>query len=208
MKMYGATAALRGVDATFGAGVITLIEGANGSGKSTLLGIIGTVIKATSGTVVYEPLGEDAAAVRATVGWLSHETLAYPDLTGRRNIELAARVHGLAPGEAWERARVRFELGTFAERPLRTCSRGQRQRIALARALVHEPSLVLLDEPTTGLDKAGVGRLLDVVDEEVKRGAVVVVVSHEPEVFRGRISARVVLERGRVIASGGVEPSA
>jgi heme exporter protein A len=206
--MYGATAALRGVDATFGAGVITLIEGANGSGKSTLLGIIGTVIKATSGTVVYEPLGGDAAAVRATVGWLSHETLAYPDLTGRRNIELAARVHGLAPGEAWERARARFELGTFAERPLRTCSRGQRQRIALARALVHEPSLVLLDEPTTGLDKAGVGRLLDVIDEEVKRGAVVVVVSHEPDVFRGRISARVVLERGRVIGSGAVEPSA
>jgi ABC-type multidrug transport system ATPase subunit len=197
--MYGSTAALRGVDATLEAGVITLIEGANGSGKSTLLGIVGTVIKPTSGTVTYEPIGDDARAVREAVGWVSHETLAYPDLTGRGNIELAARAHGLSAADAWERTRVRFELGAFAERPLRTCSRGQRQRVALARALVHEPSLVLLDEPTAGLDRSGVARLLHVIDEEVRRGAVVVVVSHEPEVFRGRIADRVVLERGRVV---------
>jgi ABC-type multidrug transport system ATPase subunit len=201
VKMYGSTAALRGVDATFKAGVITLIEGANGSGKSTLLGIVGTVIKATSGTVAYEPLGDDVRAVRSTLGWLSHETLAYPDLTGRKNIEFAARAYGLSAEDAWKRAQARFELGPFAERPLRTCSRGQRQRIALARALVHEPSLVLLDEPTTGLDRGGVARLLDVIDEEVRRGAVVVVVSHEPEVFRDRISGRVVLERGRIVPS-------
>lgn len=203
LKTYGSTAALRGIDATFTAGRITLIEGANGSGKSTLLGILGTVIKPTAGTVTYEPLGSDAAAARSTIGWLSHETLAYPDLTGRQNIELAARVFGISAAEAWGLARSRFELSAFAERPLRTCSRGQRQRIALARALIHEPSLVLLDEPTTGLDRAGVARLLKVVDEEVKRGAIVVVVSHEPEAFRERVSARIVLERGRVVSASG-----
>jgi heme exporter protein A len=203
LKTYGSTAALRGVDATFTAGRITLIEGANGSGKSTLLGILGTVIKPTSGTVEYEPLGADARAARGAIGWLSHETLAYPDLTGRQNIELAARVHGILASEAWRGAQARFELAAFAERPLRTCSRGQRQRVALARALVHEPSLVLLDEPTTGLDKLGVARLLKILDEEVARGAVVVVVSHEPEAFRERVSARVVLERGRVVVASG-----
>jgi len=203
LKTYGSTAALRGVDAVFTGGRLTLIEGANGSGKSTLLGILGTVVKPTAGSVEYEPLGFDAQAARAAIGWLSHETLAYPDLTGRQNIELAARVHGLSAGEAWRGAQARFELSAFAERPLRTCSRGQRQRVALARALVHEPSLVLLDEPTTGLDKPGVARLLKILDEEVSRGAIVVVVSHEPEAFRERVSARVVLERGRVVVASG-----
>jgi heme exporter protein A len=92
----------------------------------------------------------------------------------------------------------RFQLGAFALRPLRTCSRGQKQRIALARALVHGPTLVLLDEPTAGLDKSGVERLLGVVREEIDRGAAVVLVSHEPEIFRPLAGARVLLERGRV----------
>jgi heme exporter protein A len=197
VKTYGSTVALRGVDATIEAAQLTLIEGANGSGKSTMLGILGTVIRPTSGKVSYEPL-EDMSEVRGTIGWLSHETLAYPDLTGRENVEFVARLHGLEAASAWVRAEERFELGVFARRPLRTCSRGQRQRVALARALIHEPSLVLLDEPTAGLDRAGVGRLVRVVEEEVVRGAAVAVVSHEPEVFRELARARIVLERGRV----------
>jgi len=198
VKTYGSTVALRGVDVTVEAGRLTLIEGANGSGKSTLLGILGTVIRPTSGEVVYEPLGVDLSRVRATVGWLSHETLAYPDLTGRQNVELAAALHGLDIADAWSLAQERFELGTFASRPVRTCSRGQRQRVALARALVHGPSVVLLDEPTAGLDRGGVRRLLDVVEEEVARGALVAVVSHEPALFEQGARATIRLERGRV----------
>ena len=86
---------------------------------------------------------------------------------------------------------------------MRTCSRGQRQRVALARALSTLPALVLLDEPTAGLDKGGVSRLVRVVEEEVARGAAVAVVSHEPEVFRDLAKARVVLERGRVVRGRG-----
>lgn len=198
VKTYGSTVALRGVDATLEGERLTLIGGSNGSGKSTLLGIIGTVIRATAGTVKYEPLGDDLADVRRELGWVSHETLAYPDLTGRQNVELVARLHGMDAKDAWARAEERFELGAFAKRPLRTCSRGQKQRVALARALLHEPSLVLLDEPTAGLDKAGVARLVGVIEEEVARGAGVAVVSHEPEVFRGLAKGRVVLERGRI----------
>lgn len=199
VKTYGFTVALRGVNVTIDKSRLTLIEGANGSGKSTLLGILGTVIRPTSGSVVYEPLGEDLDEVRHEVGWLSHESLTYPDLSGRKNIELAAKLVGRSLEDVWERVADRFELGAFALRPVRTYSRGQKQRVALARALVHAPSLVLLDEPTTGLDKAGVKRLLTVVDDEVARGAGVVVVSHEPELFRERAEARWVLERGRVI---------
>lgn len=202
VKTYGSTVALRGVDATLHGGQLTLIEGANGSGKSTLLGVVGTVIRPSAGTVCHEPLATDAPAdVRGELGWVSHETLAYPDLTGRQNIELVAKLHGVDALAAWLRAEERFELGAFARRPLRTCSRGQRQRIALARALLHEPSMLLLDEPTAGLDRAGVERLMREVEKEVRRGAGVAVVSHEPEVFRSLAAATIVLERGRVVTS-------
>ncbi|APR83891.1 ABC transporter involved in cytochrome c biogenesis, ATPase component CcmA [Minicystis rosea] len=200
VKTYGSTVALRGVSASLSCGQLTLIEGSNGSGKSTLLGIIGTVIRPSAGRVEYEPLdSDDLSEVRSEIGWLSHETLAYPDLTGRQNVELVARLNGMNAEDAWAHAEERFELGAFARRPLRTCSRGQRQRIALARALLHEPSLVLLDEPTAGLDKSGVARLVRVVEEEVGRGAGLAVVSHEPEVFRDLAKARVVLERGKLL---------
>jgi ABC-type multidrug transport system ATPase subunit len=219
-KAFGATAALRGVDVTLERGQVTLIEGANGSGKSTLLGVLGTMVRPSGGAVSYtfeggdervlrglrqaSQLGsDDMVSVRAALGWLSHETLAYPDLTGRQNVELAARLHGMSAGEAWASAEERFQLGAFARRALRTCSRGQRQRVALARALVHGPSLLLLDEPTTGLDRQGVDRLLDVVREESARGVAIAVVSHDPEVFGELARRRLVLDRGREAAATG-----
>lgn len=199
VKTFGATAALRGVEGELKGGRLTLIEGANGSGKSTLLKILGTILTPTSGRVRYEPLGEARAAIRQHIGWVSHEALAYGDLTGRENVELAAGFHGVDHSAAWERAKERFELGRFAERPLRTNSRGQRQRVALARALVHEPAVVLLDEPTTGLDRAGVERLVCIVREEVAKDHVVALVSHEPKIFGDLDPARIVLERGKVV---------
>jgi heme exporter protein A len=201
VKSFGASVALRGVDVEIDRAKLTLIEGANGSGKSTLLGVLGGTVRPTSGTVTYDPF-DSIEESRHLVGWVSHETITYPDLTGRQNVELAARLHGIDVTEAWSRAQERFELGAFALRAMRTCSRGQRQRVALARALLHEPSLLLLDEPTTGLDQEGVARLLDVIDEERARGAAVAVVSHEPALFRGRADHTVRLERGRVVQPG------
>jgi len=198
-KTFGATAALRGVSGELKRGALTMIEGANGSGKTTLLRILGTSLKPTGGRVQYPPLGADLHRVRGEVGWLSHETMAYGDLSGRQNIELAARAHGLDAVEVWQDVKERFQLGRFAERPLRTNSRGQRQRVALARALAHRPSLVLLDEPTNGLDKAGVERLLELVEREVAEGAAVALVSHEPELFRNLTTSRIVLQRGKVV---------
>lgn len=179
-RLFGATPALRGVSLDLLAGSVTLLSGPNGAGKSTLLSIIGTELKATRGRVIYEgasgPLELDR--VRAQLGWVSHDSHCYRELSGRANIELTARLYGVPPDLAWERVAERCGLGRFAERNVGTLSRGQRQRVALARALVHEPSLLLLDEPWTGLDTASGERLEQVVRQERERGAIVVVVSH------------------------------
>ena len=203
-----AVRALRGVSVQFAPSKVSVVLGANGSGKSTLLSIIGTLAKPTSGKVSHGPLGKSRDAVRRTLGWLGHDALCYADLTGRENIELAAKLHGLEPDQAYESARERFELGAFAERAFRTYSRGQRQKVALARALVHEPKLLLLDEPTTGLDKSSVDRLLEVVRAEAKRGAVVIVVTHDDAFASSAADEKIVLERGSVKeASPGAQPS-
>ena len=197
-KAYGPVRALVGISCEFAGGTITVIQGPNGSGKSTLLSIVGTLARPTSGTVDHGALGRRRAAVRRGLGWVGHESLCYLDLTGRQNIELAAHLYGCDPAAACRQAAERLELGPFVDRPVRTYSRGQRQRIALARALVHRPPLLLLDEPTAGLDKSSAGRLTRVVREEAARGAVVVVVTHDVA-FAEEIGGRMVtMERGRL----------
>jgi ABC-type multidrug transport system ATPase subunit len=198
-KTFGPVRALVGVSAGFQAGRPTLVMGPNGSGKSTLLALVGALAKPTSGVVDYGSLGRSRADVRRSLGWVGHETLCYADLTGRENIALAARLHGLAVADAVTRASERFDLSGFELRPVRTYSRGQRQRVALARALVHAPNLLLLDEPSAGLDTASVERLVAVVKEEVARGAVVVVVTHDPALSDALEGVRLRLDRGRVV---------
>jgi ABC-type multidrug transport system ATPase subunit len=198
-KTYGPVRALVGITCRFEEGTVSVVSGPNGSGKSTLLAVVGTLTRPTSGHVDHGELGARRATVRRTLGWLGHESLCYPDLSGRQNIELAARLHGRDPRAAYERAEARFELAAFAGRPLRTYSRGQRQRVALARALVHEPRLLLLDEPTTGLDKAGSERLQSVIAEEARGGAIVVVVTHDGQFAAAIGGQQVTLERGRAV---------
>ncbi|HZU82503.1 MAG TPA: ABC transporter ATP-binding protein [Polyangiaceae bacterium] len=199
-KTYGPVRALVGVTCRFGPGAVTVVRGPNGSGKSTLLALVGTLARPTSGVIDHGELGRTRRAVRRSLGWVGHESLCYLDLSGRQNIELAARLHGRDPAGAYRAAVERFELGAFAERPVRTYSRGQRQRVALARALVHAPGLLLLDEPTSGLDRASTDRLTATIRDEAARGAVVVVVTHD-EGFAATLGGHVVtLERGRVVS--------
>jgi heme ABC exporter ATP-binding subunit CcmA len=199
-RRFGGTVALRGVSTMVESGEILSIEGPNGSGKSTLLGILGTFLTPDGGEVLYEPGGRGREALRAEIGWVSHESLAYPDLSARQNLRLAAGLYGVDPDEAWTSAVARFGLGSFGERPVRTYSRGQRQRVALARSLAHAPSLLLLDEPTTGLDAEGLERLLGVVKQEARQGAIVVMVTHDPAVADRVATRRLRLERGKVVS--------
>jgi len=199
-KTYGPVRALVGVSCRFEPGRVAVIRGPNGSGKSTLLSIVGTLTRATSGVVDHGALGRRRLDVRRTLGWVGHDSLCYPDLTGRQNIELAARLHGCDVEAAYRKAVERFDVGAFADRAFRTYSRGQRQRVALARALVHAPRLLLLDEPTTGLDAAAADRLTTVVREEARGGAVVVVVTHDPGFVQALEADVITLERGRRVS--------
>mgnify|MGYP000895633983 CR=1 FL=1 len=199
-KRFGATVALRGVTLELGPGRPYLIVGANGSGKSTLLGVLAGSIKPTTGDV---QVGPGDVALRSVVGLVSHETMAYGDLSGRQNVALAAEICGLDAEVAWREVAERFELGGFAERPLRTNSRGQKQRIALARAMVNRPGVLLLDEPTTGLDDRGVERLLALAAEEAERGAIVVIVAHDVSTWAGLAPRTITVDRGRVDVSRG-----
>ncbi len=198
-RRFGATLALRQVSATFEAGTLTFLEGPNGAGKSTLLAIIGTVLQPSSGRVWYEPFGDDQALARRHIGWVAHESHAYRELSGRRNIELVAEIHGMtgAPAQV-ERVIERVGAQAFANRPVGTLSRGQRQRIALARALVHDPGVLLLDEPWTGLDVASVDKLEAVIREEVARGSLVIAVTHGAGTAERLGARRLRIEGGRV----------
>lgn len=196
-KSFGAVRALINVSVRFVPEAVTVIEGPNGSGKTTLLAILGTLARPSLGEVDFGSLGRSREEVRRRLGWVGHESLVYGDLTGRENIALAAELHGRDPAQAVAHAAERFGLGPYADRPVRTMSRGQRQRIALARALVNDPDLLLLDEPTTGLDAAGVELLTKVIRDEAGRGATVIVVTHDGAFLEG--ATRVRLERGRIV---------
>lgn len=198
-RLFGSTCALRSVSTRFEAGSVTFLTGPNGAGKSTLLSIIGTVLKPTSGTVEYEPLGKNVELARQHIGWVAHESRCYRDLTGRQNLELAARLYGMDPDQACARVGELVGLGRYAERSMSTLSRGQRQRVALARALIHQPSVLLLDEPWTGLDQASSQRLEDVLSSERERGTLIVVVSHDTGIVERLGGRQVRLERGGIV---------
>jgi heme exporter protein A len=203
-RRFGATLALRQVSSEFQAGTLTFLEGPNGAGKSTLLAIVGTVLRPTSGSVWYEPLGDDQEQARRHIGWVAHDSHCYRELSGRRNIELVGQIHGVSRlSEQVERVVARVGAEAFADRPVGTLSRGQRQRIALARALVHEPGVLLLDEPWTGLDFASVDRLEAVIREEVGRGSLVIAVTHGAGTAERLGARRLRIEAGRVVGDVG-----
>ncbi|MDB4990453.1 MAG: Methionine transporter ATP-binding protein [Myxococcaceae bacterium] len=197
--MYGPTRALSGVDLELSAGCVTVIEGPNGAGKSTLLEILSLLARPTRGSLRFGKY--DAWAfreqLRGTLGVMAHAAMLYPDLTGRENLTLFARMYEV-PVARIGALGERFEATGFWDRPTRTYSRGQLQRVALARALLHEPRLILLDEPSTGLDSRATERLVEAVAVERTRGAIVVLVTHDAALTAKLADRRVRLVRGRL----------
>ena len=203
-KSYGPTLALAGVDLRFEAGSVTVIQGSNGSGKSTLLWLLALLAHPTKGEIRFGKYGpERADGLRGCIGFIAHQLQLYPGLSGRENLVLAAKLQGIPFAD--KRAEDLGEtLGTrdYWERPLRTYSRGQAQRISIARALLHEPRLLLMDEPATGLDVKSTDSFVGLIEQEKQRGAIVIIVTHEAK-FAGAVADRVLhMDRGRIVEPG------
>ncbi|MBI5488908.1 MAG: ABC transporter ATP-binding protein [Deltaproteobacteria bacterium] len=208
-RLFGAVRALAGIRLRLEPGQFVLLVGPNGAGKSTLLRILASLLRPTAGHVLYggRTAIDAGCALRSRLAFLAHRTQLHADLTGREAIELAAALRG-APAEAVEGWAERLRVRSFQGRAVRTYSRGQTQRVALARTFVGDPALVLLDEPTTGLDPDAVAVLQDLLGEQKARGATLVVATHDPQLFVRLADRTVRIEAGRVVSDTGPEAGA
>ncbi len=211
-KSFALKPILRGIDLGLNQGERKALMGANGAGKTTLLRILAGLTAPSAGSVHIDglDLAQDAQRVRRLVGFVGHQPYLYDDLTALENLHFFGRVYAVK--DAQQRARAllhRVGLEKHAQERVGTLSRGQVQRLALARALLHSPRLLLLDEPDTGLDEQGNKLLETLVDEHVAQGGAVLFATHQLEHAQKLGDSIITLDNGRVISTrrggGGVE---
>jgi len=198
-KAFGRTPVLRDVTLTIARGEALAIFGPNGAGKSTLLRLCATLYRPTAGTLRLLGRDDRGPDVRRRIGLVSHQSLCYPDLSARENLTFFARAYGAPNPESVADAWLdRVALTDVGARPVRVFSRGMEQRLALARALVHAPDLILLDEPWTGLDAAAADLLQGILAALRREGRTILAATHD--VARGLAVAdrAIVLHRGRL----------
>ena len=178
-RRYGERYALRDLSLTVAAGATLVVFGPNGAGKSTLLRLLATLLRPHGGETVVlgEQLPARQWAVRGRVGLLAHDALLYRDLSARENLRFHARLHRL-PEERAEELLERTRLGGRAEDPVRTLSKGLLQRVAVCRAILHDPPLLLLDEPRANLDPAAAALIEPLIGRA--SGRTRVITSHDP----------------------------
>ncbi len=179
-RAYGERLALAGVSLTLPRGATLAVFGANGAGKTTLLRILATLLRPHSGSVVVlgRSLPREGWAVRGRVGLLGHEPLLYRDLSARENLRFHARLHGVASARIGELLDA-VGMARRADEPVRALSRGMAQRVAICRAVLHEPELLLLDEPLANLDPGAADAVAPLIGRAA--GATRVLISHDVE---------------------------
>jgi heme ABC exporter ATP-binding subunit CcmA len=201
-RHFGRRRALSRVTFFAARGAILGLLGPNGAGKSTMLALLATLLRPTSGRIRYGAYEAHAqgAALRASIGVLGHDLFLYPELTARENLEFFAGLYGLADCHAAAIEALRQAgLADRGDDPVASFSRGMRQRVALERALIHQPRLVLLDEPFTGLDDASAAALAGRLQALRQRGAIVVLATHDLDLAEGLLDRAVFLRDGRMI---------
>jgi heme ABC exporter ATP-binding subunit CcmA len=180
-RSFGGLRVLRGVDLTVHPGEAVIVAGPNGAGKTTLLRLLAGLLRPEAGEVLVlgRPVRGGGEAGRRAVGFVSHQSLLYDDLTLAQNFAFTARLYGIPmPGHVARAALDAAGLAARADESPRRLSRGRAQRAAIARALLHRPRLLLLDEPFTALDAAAAGRLRADLGARLAEGLGIVVVTH------------------------------
>ncbi|HET9275539.1 MAG TPA: ABC transporter ATP-binding protein [Gemmatimonadales bacterium] len=228
-RRFGAARALAGVSLTVAPGECHLLAGPNGAGKTTLLRLLAGLARPSAGVVLLEgrvltgrdtrlpgwgggdrrfPLPAAEPGLRRLIGLLSHQSQLYDDLTAGENLEFAARIHGLPDPEGRAlRALAAVGLAERARDPVRRLSRGMVQRVAFARALLHEPKVVLLDEPFTGMDPTASESVAVRLAAERKAGRALVLVTHDVLEAWDLASHAHIMVRGAWAVSGPRGPS-
>jgi ABC-2 type transport system ATP-binding protein len=204
---YGDLLAVDDLSLTVGPGEIVGFLGPNGAGKTTTLRACSGLLAPDSGrvTIAGAPLDDAPLAARARLGFVPDEPFLYERLTPAEFLDFVAALYDVSPALAAQRAgelSERFELGAAADQLLETGSRGMRQKVSIAAALLHDPPLLLLDEPLTGLDPHAVRALKDVLRERAARGLGVLVSTHLLEVAERLCDRVVIIHRGRKRAEG------
>ena len=209
-KRYPGTTAVKDVSFAAQRGEVTGYLGPNGSGKSTTLKMITGLIEPTEGEILFdgERIQRDPMAYRRRLGYVPEEPHLYPHLTGAEYLEMVGQLRGLPPRRLAEKIDTFLRLVSLHEDryvPISSYSKGMRQKVLLVAALLHNPDLVLLDEPFSGLDVNSALVLRALITELAARGKTVLFSSHELETVE-RVSARVIiLHKGRVVADDSIE---
>ena len=184
IKAFGSRAVLKGVDLDVAQGEFLTLVGPNGAGKTTLMNVVSTLGKPTGGRVRVAgyDLADGAAEARRQIGLVSHKTLLYDDLSAEENLRFYARMYDVPNAGARAEAMLR-QVGLWGRQhdPVRTYSRGMQQRLAIARALLHDPPVLLLDEPDTGLDQHAAAMLGDLLRQAGALRRTVLMTTHNLE---------------------------
>ena len=203
----GTVRAVDGVSFSVRQGEMVGLLGGNGAGKTTTMRTLATLLKPTSGTAVVagRDVRRDPIGVRRSMGYVSATTGVPDRLTPRELLDSFGRLHGLGPnrrGEQTARLAETLDLGSFIDRPCGRLSSGQRQRVSLARALVHDPPALVLDEPTNALDVVGARDLLHLLDGLRSEGRAILLSTHRLHEIEHRCDRFVIIHGGRVVAEG------
>ena len=201
-KRFGRVTALRSVSLNLNGGECIVLFGRNGAGKYTLLSIVASLIRSYTGDVeLFGTNVRDAEDTsRGAIGFVAHESFLYADLSALDNLRFFAKLYNVPnPDAAARNALERFNLEAKTHASVRELSRGMKQRLSLARALIHEPKLLLLDEPFTGLDETSCEQLSALVREFVAGGGAVLLTTHDLERGHGVADSIAILERGALV---------